>query len=379
MSARSTRASLSLLVLCLTAQLTGCVALGLSEPDFCNDIGSASLEPWIEKEWVPYCEQLERHLESPQDYKLSELTTFLAGHAEKSEEIKQKLARHDRPERCFSSGAEELKYRRLMTCIAQGDDQAARLSNSFKVRADPWLDEYQLRVKKLRRDLGDAKGLADRTMAKLQGHIDSSTPMDQPELADQLASKLAQLDNDMKFMGGAQTSLEALLAMAAPNPALATTINTSYRPPLTAIIDEHRANAKTYAELLKMRDYLQRASYGVGKPCPDGLKTRVEEKAARPLLTPKMQEMSAGKKVGITELAVVTNDADGFISRETFKGYICAPRRPENQIEGKPQVCAQHFFVIEREKGQDVKKWDAWVLKQVEEGDHTQGVDCGKL
>lgn len=371
------RALLAILIPSLS--LAGCVTLGLSEPEFCNEQGSASLEPWIEKNWVPYCDALDEHLNSPQNYSLMELASFLAQHTERVSEINQKLSRYEKPERCYGEAVEELKYRRLMSCIEDNDEQNARFSNSFSVRADPWLDEYQLRVKKLRRDLNDAKELGERIMSKLQGHIDEASPMDDPELASQLSKKLETLDKDVKFIDGAKPALEALLYTASPHPALANTINNNYRPPLTVIIEDHAKNKKLYAELVKTSDYLTKAAYGVGKSCPDGVRARNEEKAAKPLLTEAMAQLSASKKIAITETGTVVNDPDGFISRETFKGFFCAQRRAENQVEGKPQVCSQHFFTIEREKGQDEKKWDVWNLKGITEGDATQGVDCSKL
>lgn len=373
------RLGFTALSLTLITSLTGCVALGLSEPDFCNDQGSQSLEPWIQKNWVPYCEQLDQRLESPQSYPLMELADFLSKHGERSAEIRAKLARYENPERCYSEPVEELKWRRLTTCIEDNDEQNARQSTSFEVNADPWLDEYQLRVKMLRRDLNDAKQLTERTALKLQTHIDNSTPMEQPELTDQLKAKLKTLEKDITFLDSAKPSLERLLAASSGSAALAATINNKYRPPLNLIVEDHAKNKKQYAELLKTSDYLAKAAYGVGKSCPDGVKARTEEKAAKSLISGQALQMGASKKIAIVETATVTNDADGFISRETFKGFICAPRKAENQIEGRPQVCSQHFFTIEREKGQDEKKWDVWNLKKMEEGDVSQGVDCNKL
>lgn len=364
----------------LVLLLPGCVALGLSEPEFCENAGSTSLMPWVKSTWEPYCEQLNNHLESPQKYELPALTTFFAEHPAKVEELKTKLARYDRPERCFSEPQEELQLRRLQTCMQTNDEQDARISTSWKIKAEPWLGEYQFRVKSLRGKLTKTKAIGDKIERKIRDKFENNTQMDQPELTKTYTDNMAKHEKEIAAIDKSKAQLTQLTEMSAANPGLATTITREFGPPIQVLLEDHEKNKKLYAELVKTRDFFVLATGSVGKACPAGKKARKELKIAKKQLTEELGKVSASSK-SITVLTKINreDDEEGFSSKESFQGFICGKRSSKNQFEGRPEMCVQWFFTIQREKGQNEKKWEPWVVKKFTEGKANQGVDCALL
>ncbi len=367
----------TLLLLTLAPSL-GCSALGLAKPEYCEDQGASSLQPWVDSTWAPYCDEFNTRLTEPQNYELVELTEFLSAHPERTAELKTKLTRYKDPKRCFETNAEQLQYRKLSACLEDGPSQDARVTLTWDVRADPWLKEYDFRAKKLRRDLTDMNAAAENIERKIQEKFQANEIMDQPELFVAFDETMSRLEKDMAAVDNANSSYNRILATASSYPALAHMITQKYRPVLDTIMQDHKKNRELFNQLQDQRRFLRFAVYSVGRTCPTGVRANNELKAARTVLKEKIAELGASTP-RITETVQESKSEDEFTVLQTFRGVICATRNTGNQVVGKPEMCAKHLFTIQRSRGVDDKRWDDWTLQSLEEGGPKEGVDCTKF
>lgn len=356
---------------------TSCVTLGLAEPEFCNAGGGYALMPWVEETWASYCTELDDHLTQPQEYSLKEITAFFSNHSKRVDTINSKLRRYDRPDRCFSEPQEQLELRRLRSCIAEDADQDFRITNSWKVRAEPWIDDYKFRIRKLRKNLEETEELGKKIEKRLLEKFATSTRMDQPELAAQYDKSIDKLDPEVQDLAKAKTELDELISLASSNQGLASTISGDFAPIINEVSERHEKNEKLFANLKRTRDFFVLGTGGVGKSCPLGLRARNELKAAKGVLEEEAQKLGTPpSNIGVITKIRRKDSEDGFSSRETFNAFICARRSPDNQFQGRPKLCTKYLYTIYREKGQDDRNWDVWMIKPPVEGAAKDGVDC---
>lgn len=364
--------------LCLIAMTqTSCVSLGLSEPEFCNAGGGYALMPWVEENWTAYCQELDDHLTQPQEYSLKELTAFFSNHSERVDSINSKLRRYDRPDRCFSEPQEQLQLRNLRSCIAEDADQDFRITNSWKVRAEPWIDDYKFRIRKLRKNLETTEKLGNKIEKRLLEKFANNARMDQPELAVQYDKSINNLEPEVQELAKAKAELDELISLASSNQALASTISGDFAPIIGEVSDKHEKNEELFAKLKRTRDFFVLGSGGVGKSCPRGIRARTELKAAKGVLEEEAQKLGTSMgNIGILSKKRRKDSEDGFSSRESFRAFVCAKRSADNQFQDRPKLCTKYLYTIYREKGQDDRNWDVWMIKPPVEGAAKDGVDC---
>lgn len=333
--------------------------------------------PWVEDNWAKYCGELDDHLTQPQEYTLKEITEFFSNHSARVDTINSKLRRYDRPDRCFSEPQEQLQLRRLRSCIAEDADQDFRITNSWKVRAEPWLDEYKFRISTLRKNLEGTEKLGKKIEKRLLSKFAESTRMDQPELASQYDKSIDKLGPEVADLAKAKVELDELISLASSNQGLASTISGEFAPLIDEVSEKHEKNEKLFADLKRTRDFFVLGTGGVGKACPSGIRARAELKAAQGVLQEEAQKLNTPmSNMGIISTKRKKDSEDGFSSQESFRAFMCARRSADNQFQGRPKLCTKYLYTIYREKGQDDNNWDIWMIKPPVEGAAKDGVDC---
>jgi hypothetical protein len=363
---------------CLAALLISS-ACGPSEPGLCEDTREGALTPWINSEWEPYCNVLYDHLEEPGNYTMLELTEFFAEHPQRREELSIALQRYKNPEQCFQEPAEQLRYRSLVSCLDNEEAMERRISASWTARSEPWLEEYQTRVKRLRQRITDASRLKDKVVTKLEQRFDFVAPME-PDAYEKLAGKLVAIREDMAFLDTAEPEYRSFLKVSAEADELNALVDRTLSEPVEIMLEDHQKNRVNFAKLNFEENFLRYAVYSVGKPCPDGeSRASKEEKGARSALALKFSEMGAPRSdVRITEKITIAENENGDMTQST-SGLFCAPRASERQFDGRKQQCGVFTFTVQRVKLAGERRYGDWTLTRLDESEYDNGVDCSLL
>ncbi len=353
-------------------------ACGPSEPGLCEDTREGALTPWIENEWEPYCGVLYDHLEEPGNYSLLELTEFFAEHDQRRDDLNISLKRYEKPEQCFRAPAQQLRYRSLVSCLDNAEAMERRISASWTARSQPWIDEYEGRVKRLRRKVSDARLLSDKVTTKLEQRYDFIGPM-APGSYEKLAGMLVDLREDMDFMDRAEPEYKSFLKVSADSSDLNALVDRTLSERVEILLSDHKKNRVEFAKLNFEENFLRYAVYSVGRECPTAPRATKEQKAARGALAVKMGELGTPRSdIHITEKITLSENESGDIS-QTASGTFCAPRVSEHQFDGRRQQCGVFSFTIQRTKISGERRYGDWTMTKIDESEYDNGVDCKLL
>ena len=353
-------------------------ACGPSEPGLCEDTREGALTPWVDGEWEPYCNVLYDHLEEPGNYSLLELTEFFSEHNQRREELSIAFKRYKDSGQCFQEPAEQLRYRSLVSCLDNEEAMERRISASWTARSEPWVDEYETRVKRLRQRISDASLLKDKVVTKLEQRFDFVAPMD-PNAYEKLAGMLVAIREDMAFMDTAEPEYKSFLKVSADADALNALVDRTLSERVEILLDDHQKNRVKFAKLNFEENFLRYAVYSVGKECPESPRAKKEQKAARGALAVKLGQLGLPRSdVYITEKITVSENENGDISQST-SGRFCAPRATERQFDGRKQQCGIYSFTIQRTKLSGERRYGDWAVTRIDESEYDNGVDCSLL
>ncbi len=353
-------------------------ACGPSEPGLCEDTREGALTPWVDGDWEPYCNVLYQHLEDPGDFTLLELTEFFAEHGQRRDELSLAFKRYDSPEKCFQEPAEQLRYRSLVSCLDNEEAMERRISASWTARSEPWIEEYETRVKRLRQKISDASLLKEKVVTKLEQRYDFVAPMS-PNAYEKLAGMLVAIREDMAFLDTAAPEYKAFLKVSAEDDALNTLVDRTLSERVEIMLEDHQKNRVKFAKLNFEENFLRYAVYSVGKPCPKAPRATKEQKAARGALAVKLGELGAPRSdVYITDKITVSENENGDIS-QSAGGRFCAPRATERQFDGRRQQCGIYSFTMQRTKLSGERRYGDWTVTQIDESEYDDGVDCALL
>lgn len=355
-------------------------ALSLSAcgtPSYCEDEGPKGFSTVRTQNWAPYCEELEARLNEPLNYELTDLTDYFADYPTRAADITEQLSSFDEPDRCFDSKREQLELRSMRSCLEVDEDKEARIQKAWAIRAEPWIEQYEKRIKALRRELNDLNLEATRVDQKISQKFDMNATMES-ELVDDLTLKLDELQPKIAAVDKAKLDYERFLASSMSNTNFNTFIEESYGTAIKELLDEHENNRFAIAKLRGTERYFRYALNTVGKECEAASSASKETRIVRPLLKDAMSKKSAGPTLSV-DAVVSSKDPDTSADIETINGYFCGERSADNQFEGKPQLCAHQHFEILRDRPVGERKWTSWRLVETKEGEVNEGVDCALL
>lgn len=362
----------------LSASLIGC---GPGEPGLCEDTRAGALTPWVQETWEPYCDDLFTHLEEPRTISsILKFTEFFAAHPTEREELTKKLASYKEAERCFKSPDDRLRLRRLQACLEDGSSMERRINAAWAARSEPWLDDYQAKIKRLRRDLDDIKRIGDKLNIQLERKFEIQAPYE-AKLYDEFAQRLEDTREKVAYVNKLRKKFKRILKIASDNEEFEQMIDSQYSGEVDALIKENEKNQVKYAKMLGDETYFKFAVNSTGKGCPAGLKkSRKEIKAAKSVLKTKLLSLNPrSKKIRITSPSSFEANEKEFHITETIKGFVCGPRKDENQFQGRRKMCAVHKFEIQRIKPKGERRWQPWKVEKFEEGEFDEGVDCNLI
>lgn len=368
----------SALLLSLFCAGVGFGASGCGAPDYCEDQGPNGFDTFRNKQWIPYCEKFESRLNDPLSYELTDLTDTFSEFPERSVEMTKQLSTWEEYDACFESKMEQIELRRLRSCLEYDPETESNIQRAWSIRAEPWLEDYDQKIKKLQRQLSDLKLEATRIDEKITQKFDLSAPMDN-KMVLELGAGINDVEPQIGAIDKAKLDYERFVSSSMANPELNSFIEENYGDKIQQLLKDHEDNRFAIAKLRGQERYFTYAVNTVGKKCIEGPKARKEDKIARKALKEKMKELEAGKTIHVSTKITKSTDEKTSAQVETIKGFFCGKRAPENQFEGKPDMCAQHHFEITRQRPAGARKWEDWKLGEVKEGDIPEGVDCLQL
>lgn len=341
-------------------------------PKVCKEQNPGSFSTFLDNEWRSYCSEYRAHVESPANYTLVDLTTFLAAHPKRVKELEKTLYRFEKFESCFENPKEELELRELQTCLQDNDQSDLEITNAWTSQAEPWVQDLQLRVQAITPRIGDAEREAQRQRKKVGEAFDMQSAVE-GRAFESLQVELKSLDKAIAEVEGVDRDFKAIVAQGQGHDALARTMGEQVAAVNTIIADIASLRARHDALSSEAR-FLELASLSAGIACPPTLKGASKElKIAQKVAGGRNNEVGGS---GVRVLTNVRADASGENDFERFEGFVCGVRGPENQFDGATQLCAQYRFVIERQKQTGTKDWAEWSLKSFEEAGPSGGVDC---
>ena len=352
--------------------------IGCGPPKMCSDMSSGGFGKFRSEEWQPFCQRLDRSISDPLSFELIELTEFFASFPERSQELRSELIDYEKPKRCFDSDTAKLEYRRMTRCLVDNEEIRLNMLQAWEVRAKPWVEEYDERVGDLSRELTNLTREADYIEQKLSQKFDFSVPMSDEKLL-AFRAQLDEVQPKLEAVDRAKTDYERLAGASMANDQLNRFIEENYAEVIKRLLQDHEGNRVMMARLRARERYFTFATYSVGRPCIEGPKARKEKRVAEDVLAEPMKERSASETIHISQPIEEATAEDGSTQTETFKGFFCAERGPDNQFEDKPTMCSQFTFEITRARPAGERRWGDWQVTSVEEGDVNAGVDCNKL
>jgi hypothetical protein len=351
---------------------------GCGTPDYCEDQGPNGFDTFRNKEWIPYCQEFETRLSDPLSYELTDLTDTFSDFPEKSAEMKKQLSAWEEPEACFETKMEQLELRRLESCLEYDAETESKIQRAWEIRANPWIEDYEKKVKRLQRQLGDLKIEATRIEEKVTQKFDLNAPMDN-KMVLEFGASISEVEPQISAIDKAKLDYERFVSSSMANPSLNTFIEENYGEKIQEILKEHEDNRFAIAKLRGQERYFTYAANTVGKKCIEGPSARKEDKILRKVLGEKMTQAKAGKTINVSQKITKSTDEKTSDEVETIKGFFCGLRAQENQFDGKPSMCSQHHFEVKRIRPAGERRWKDWELVEVKEGDIPEGVDCAKL
>ena len=348
--------------------------VGCGAPDYCAD---PSFQTFYQDEWTAYCAALEDRLARPLNYELVPLTSFFSGYAEKSAEYRGRLGRYPEPRRCVAGSSDEVEHIALERCLNHDASMDTRIHQAIDARMEPWIEEMQAKVKRLRVDLESTSNVASRLEGKLQMQIDQGAPMDVDQI--QLFSTLVRKnERDAQAIGTEVQSFENLQIASMSNDAVNAYISSTHAPALSQIESAQAKNQKTLDRVSQTERYLTLAAPGIARACISSRGKRKEKRIAKQLLKDKMAEVSAPNTLHIEGKGIASTTAKDRTQHQSFIGAFCGKRGATNQFADRRALCAEYTFEIARLK-RDGEPWTEWEIGNVTEGGAERSVACDLL
>lgn len=344
----------------------------------CTDTSPSGFLTFQQQEWRTYCAQFDRHLNDPFAYELDELTDFFAAYPTRASELSSKLARYDKPQRCFESTNGKIIYRDLRDCLDHDVARDLEIQQAWKARADAWLEEYERRTGQLRRDLQDVELEAQRIEQKVGQQLDLHAPMALGDV-DRFATVLDVLQKERAAIDEAARQYSDLIKTSKTNAELHAYIDETYAKKVEELLRVHEKNREALAALEDRERFILYGAHTAGKPCTEGPKARKEQRVARKLLDEFMEDIKAGETIHITAPITSSTPEDGSYEERSIEGFICGARGPEHQFKGRPTMCAQYEFKLTQKRRAGARRWEDWELNEVTESGLKAGVDCALL
>lgn len=362
------RTAALLILIPLTSMLWGCGGKKL-----CEERNPASFATFLDEDWRAYCETYRVHTQAPANFTMLELTEFFGNHPGKVKELTKSLYEFNNYETCFKSPKEELELRALQTCLQDNDQADIEVTNAWSTLAEPWVADLRLGVQELTPRFSDAEREASRQERKISDAFEFNKPLEVQEF-ESLQVELQSLDKAMTPLEDAAREYTALMKRAQGHGALVNLMENDFRPQINAITADVASLRTRHTALAKEVRYLEFAASSAGIPCPKTLRgATAEQRIANSVAKGRNNEVAGS---GPRILTKTRADSSGDNEFERFEGFICGIRGAETQFDGKPQLCAQHRFVIERQRPSGAQKWGDWSLKSFEEAGSNGGVDC---
>lgn len=358
---------LAALLVCSALLSTSCGA-----PGYCNQ---GTFPTFLDDEWRGYCLKYEEHVERPASFELAELTSFLASHPAKAAELRQSIATWDNPAACFQQPRQKLEYRELNSCVQHDEAQRLEMINAWDARAEQWLTRREKQAQNLSPKLGDLKREGTRLMRETGEAFEFQAQMDPAAFLEWEVALREQADAVAQVSRVREEWRDAL-ERAESVEFLKTAMLADFGPRVAALSEDLIGLRDQVSDLQAIRAYLGFAVPAAGKPCPTGIRSRQESRAATSALTKQIGLVSGTEPRVSTK---ITPDERGEDNYEFFSGFLCGQRHEDKQMKNQTQLCARYDFMLERKKPKTEKKWGDWYVKKFTEGDEKEGVDCSLL
>lgn len=348
-------------------------ATGCGGQKRCTEKTPASFATFLDEEWRVYCAEYTAHVESPQNYELPALAKFFAAHPSRVSNLTKSLYGHKRYESCFSAPREELELRDLQSCLQNNDASDHQMVTALTTAAKPWLDDLMLQQNAVSPKAATAEAEAERLQQKVEFAFNRST---RPEGDDWIAFKarVAEIGASLDAIEGAPAVYEEIRANAAGHAPLARAVESNLGGPISTLGASVASLRERHASLATEASFIEYAWNAAGVRCPASARGASSElSAARKVVAGRNNEVGGtGPRVS----GKAKSESDGETDTEQIEGFVCGTRAPASQFEGKPQLCGQFRFVLEREKPSEERRWGDWTLQSFEESGPEGGIDC---
>ena len=352
--------------------------LSCGAPEMCRQQGQGTFSQFRGEQWASYCASLEARLQQPLEHELIALTEFFSEYPEESARIKKRAASYADHQRCFVSSSEQFEYRELNSCLEQGE-VSTRIEQSWSVRAEAWLKEYQDRVADLTRQLDLSERDGDFITQKLEQKHALGAKAGELDRVEELARTLDAMQQEVDRIDRAQDEYERLMGASMAYASFNQYITETIKAPIDEMFEKHEANRFTIARLRTTQRFHSLAIPSLGVACEPGERANEEVRIARRVLKARMNNINAGRQIAITSPIEEIVDEETGDEFETMQGYVCGERGEDNQFEQRFKLCSQYPFEIRRIKPSGARRFNAWEVNSFEQGEAEAGVDCRLL